>query len=51
MPDNVSVCMSFTHLHLLSQFYYVSGLVLVLKKLIVIRKIDKTTITILCDNC
>lgn len=43
--------MSFTYLHILSQSYYMSGLRLVLKKLIVIRKIDKTTIIILCDKC
>lgn len=33
--------MPFTHLPLLSQSYYMSGLVLVVKRFIVIRKIDK----------
>lgn len=36
--------MSFTHLHLLSQTYYMWGLVPTLKKLITSRKIDRTTI-------
>lgn len=41
--------MSFTH-SALTQPYYMSGLVSVLKKLTVIRKTDKTIITILCDS-